>query len=85
MKLCCVFSLESPHRSDSNEYTQYTIFNIYKRKSPFIIPNLQVWDFSKGPKNEFKTAVENHGSCHLSSTVMKREDSDRTAWICNCH
>ena len=27
-KVCCVFSLESPHRGDSNEYTQYTIFNI---------------------------------------------------------
>ena len=23
-----VFSSESPHRGDSNEYTQYTIFNI---------------------------------------------------------
>ena len=31
MKVCCVFSLESPHRGDSNKYTQYTIFNI-KRK-----------------------------------------------------
>ena len=29
MEVCCVFSLESPHRGDSNEYTQYTIFNIY--------------------------------------------------------
>ena len=28
MKVCCVFSLESPHWGDSNEYTQYTIFNI---------------------------------------------------------
>ena len=28
MKVCCVFSSESPHRGDSNEYTQYTIFNI---------------------------------------------------------
>ena len=27
MKVCCLFSLESPHRGDSNEYTQYTIFN----------------------------------------------------------
>ena len=27
MKVFCVFSLESPHRGDSNEYTQYTIFN----------------------------------------------------------
>ena len=26
-----MFSLESPHGGDSNEYTQYTIFNI-KRK-----------------------------------------------------
>ena len=26
MKVCCVFSLESPRRGDSNEYTQYTIF-----------------------------------------------------------
>ena len=28
MKVCCVFSLESPHRGDSNECIQYTIFNI---------------------------------------------------------
>ena len=26
-----MFSLESPHRGDSNEYTQYTIFNIKKQ------------------------------------------------------
>ena len=26
MKVCCVFSVESPHRGDSNENTQYTIF-----------------------------------------------------------
>ena len=31
MKICCVFSLESPHRGDSNEYTQYTIVNIQKK------------------------------------------------------
>ena len=32
MKVCCVFSLESPHRGDSNEYKQYTftIINIKK-------------------------------------------------------
>ena len=28
MQVYCVFSLESPHRGDSNEYTQYTPFNI---------------------------------------------------------
>ena len=31
MKVFGVFSLKSPHRCDSIEYTQYTIFNI-KRK-----------------------------------------------------
>ena len=38
MKVCCVFSLESLHRGDSNEYTQYTIFNIYKRKNTINYP-----------------------------------------------
>ena len=31
MKVCCVFSLELPHRGDSNEFTQYTIFNVVKK------------------------------------------------------
>ena len=31
MKVCCVFSLESPHRGDSNEYTQHAIINIKKK------------------------------------------------------
>ena len=30
MTVCCVFSLESPHRGDSKEYTQHTIINIKK-------------------------------------------------------
>ena len=28
------------YRRDSNEYTQYTIFNLKKEKSPKIIPDL---------------------------------------------
>ena len=57
MKICSVFSLESPHRGDSNEYTHFTIFNM-KIKSPLIILNLQLWNFfSKGLKNDFETAV----------------------------
>ena len=28
-----------------------------KRKSSLIIPNLQIWDFSKVLKNQFETAV----------------------------
>ena len=31
MKVCCVFTLESPHRGDSKEYTQYTIFKMNKK------------------------------------------------------
>ena len=31
MKICCVFSLESPHRGDCNENTQHTIINIKKK------------------------------------------------------
>ena len=34
MKVCCVFSLESPHRGDSNEFTPYTTFNIKKENHP---------------------------------------------------
>ena len=33
MKVYCVFSFESPQRGDSNDYTQYTIFNIKKKKA----------------------------------------------------
>ena len=31
MKVYCVFSLESPYRGDSIQYTQNTIFNIEKK------------------------------------------------------
>ena len=55
MKVCCVFSLESPHRGDSSEYTQYTVFNINKKITKFIL-NLQLWDFSN------QTAVVNKPS-----------------------
>ena len=34
IKVCCVFSLESPHRGDSNEYTQHTIFNLKEENHP---------------------------------------------------
>ena len=33
MKVYCMFSLQSPHRGDSNEYTQYTIFNMKKKNT----------------------------------------------------
>ena len=60
MKVCCVISLESPHRGNSNEFTQHTIISI-KRKSSELIPNTILSAamelFSKGRKNEFEIAV----------------------------
>ena len=44
MKVCCVFSLESPHRGDSNEYTQHTIFSSpgQSRKSYCTTPGVSI-------------------------------------------
>ena len=59
MTVCCVFSLESPHCGDSNVYTQYTIFNIKKKITRNFPISAAMGYFSKGQKNEFKTAVVN--------------------------
>ena len=45
--VCCVYSLESPHRGDSNEYTQHTII-IWKLEKtilnyPHLPPDLALW------------------------------------------
>ena len=42
MKVCCVFSLESPYRGDSNKYIQHTIIDI-KRISPEISQNTVIY------------------------------------------
>ena len=66
MKVYFVFSL------DSNEYTQYTIFNI-KKKITLNYPKCAPvgFSFSKGLKDEFETAVVNEPSVFepLNSTV----------------
>ena len=62
IKVFYVFSLESPRRGDSYEYTQYTILNIKKRIIQFF-PKFAAMGFcSKGLKNEFETAVVNEPS-----------------------
>ena len=66
MKVCCVSSLESLQRGDSNENTQHTIINIEKKNIPCFIPNIimsaEVEFFSKALKNEFETSVVNEPS-----------------------
>ena len=69
-----MFLFKSPHRGDSNEYTQYTIFNI-KKKITLNYPKSAAMEFcSKGLKKEFQTAMLNEPSefeHHRSSTVCQ--------------
>ena len=55
MKVYYVFSLESPQRGDSNEYTRYTIFNMNK-KNTLITLNLQLWDFFHGTQERVRSS-----------------------------
>ena len=60
-----MFSLESPHRGDSNEYKQHAIINI-KKKITLNYPKYNnvcsYGIFSQGLKNEFEIAVVNEPS-----------------------
>ena len=60
MMVYCVFSLESPHQGDSNEYTCHLLYK--KRKSPKIITNLHGMSSLQGTQNEFEIAVVNEPS-----------------------
>ena len=53
-----MFTLESPHRGNSYEYIQYTIFfNMKKKHILNYSKPAAVGFFSKGLKDEFETAV----------------------------
>ena len=54
MEVYCVFSLESPHRGDSNEYTQYTIFN-NKIKITLNYPKYSGMGFFQGTQERVRT------------------------------
>ena len=57
-----MYSFESPHPGDSNEYTQYTLFNIKKKITLNYSKSAAMGFCSKGLKNEFETAVVNEPS-----------------------
>ena len=57
-----MFSLESPQRGDSNEYTHYSIFQYKKENIPKLSQICNYGICSKGLKNEFETAVVNEPS-----------------------
>ena len=54
-----MFSLESPYRGDSIEYTQCTIFNMKKTDHPKLSQICSNGIFSKELKNKFQTAMVN--------------------------
>ena len=57
-----MFLLQSPHRGDSNEYVQYTIFNI-KEKITLNFSTFAVMGFfPRDSRNGFETAVVNKPS-----------------------
>ena len=62
MNIYCVFLLESPRRGDSNEYTQYIIFNMKKKNTLNYSKSAAIGFFSMGLNNEFQTAVVNEPS-----------------------
>ena len=57
-----MFSLELPHRGDSNEYTQYTTFDMKKENRLKLSQICSYGIFFKGIKNEFETTVVNKPS-----------------------
>ena len=54
-----MFSLESSHRGDCNEYTQYTIFKIEKKITLNYPKSAVMGFFSKALMKELETAVVN--------------------------
>ena len=56
MKVYYVFSLESPHRGDSNEYTQCTIFSIKKRKITLNDPKSAAKEFFLGTQERVRNS-----------------------------
>ena len=70
MKVCCVFSLESPHRRDSNEYTQYTIFDIKKENHPTLSQICSHGILFQGTQEEFETAMVNEPSVFAIEVLL---------------
>ena len=65
MKVYCVFSLESPHQGDSsgsNDYTQYTIFNMNKEIT-LNYPKSAAMPFFRGTQERVRNS---HGKQEIS-------------------
>ena len=67
MKVYCVLSLESPHWGDSNEYTQYTFFNI-KKENHTKFSNLHLREFFLGTQERVGNS---HGKRAISVRAIE--------------
>ena len=62
-----MFSLESPHRGNSNEFTQYTIFNM-KTKNTLNYPKFAAMGFFQGTQERVRNS---HGKRDISVRAIK--------------
>ena len=67
IKVVCVFSLESPHRGDSNKYTQYTIFNSKKEIDLNYLKSAAMGFFPR----DSSTSSNSHGKRATSVRVIE--------------
>ena len=78
MKVFCVFSLESPHRGDSNEYTQYTIFNIKRKIDLNYLKSAAMGAISLESQSEpedQKSVIFLHSVISLNQLLQKSENT----------
>ena len=68
MKVYCVFTLESSHRGDSNEYTQYTIFQYEKEKHPKLFQICSYGIFFQGTQERVR---KSHGKQAISVRAIE--------------
>ena len=62
-------SFESPHRGDSNEYTQYTIFNI-KKKVILNYPKSAVIGFFQGTQERVRNSRSKRAISFRATEVL---------------
>ena len=72
-----MFTSESPHRGDSNEYTQQTIFNIKKKITLNFPKSTAMGSFPRNSKNEFETAMVNEPSLYEPSKFQYMSFAER--------
>ena len=79
-----MLSLESPHRGDSIEYTQYTIFDIKKKITLNYLESAVMGFFFRGFKNRFETAMVNEPSVFEPLKVYSSDKYSKTFMKIDC-